>query len=571
MKRFLTFAACLLLLIGFLAAPAFAADSIAVAMKASKTTVLPGETITVTVSVSEFKNCTGGLLKISYNTDAFERSDNKWTLSTAPAMNIADGDAVFAYGKSSPATVSGNVFQFTLKVKANAPRGSYDVQVTMDLNAGDEKSSATKKISITVDCNHTYDNSCDTTCNVCSSTREAEHIYDKGTVTKKATCTEKGEKLYTCTVCQATKTETVKKASHTYDNSCDTKCNVCDAEREIDHSWNKGKVTKEATCTEKGEKLYTCKVCGETKTETVKKTKHSYDNDCDPTCNACGAERSIEHDYAKNWSVDETSHWYACTVCGDKKDAGEHTFANAWTVTEAGHGYACTVCGAVPNVQEHAFDNTCDEACNICDYQREITHDYSKQWSYDAEGHWYACVVCGDELEMTPHTPSADATETEDQICLDCGFIITPAGNHEHSMAGDWLSDETGHWYLCACGVYTDAAAHTWDAGMIDLEKMQIFYNCTDCGFLKTEDYIVPTTPPETQPSETTEPTEPKDPTETPTEPPMPTDPELPTVEEAEPFPLWLLFAILFGISLVLNIVLLICVFNKQKEGKYSD
>lgn len=568
MRRFLTFTACLLLLIGILAVPAFAADSIAVAMKASKTTVLPGETITVTVSVSEFKNCTGGLLKISYNTDVFERSDNKWTLSTAPAMNIADGDAVFAYGKSNPASVSGNVFQFTLKVKANAPRDSYDVQVTMDLNAGDEKSSATKKISITVDCNHTYDNSCDTDCNNCGSKRTAEHIFDKGKITKEATCTEAGEKLLTCTVCNATKTEATQKADHTYDNSCDTKCNVCDAERTIKHSWNKGKVTKEATCTQKGEKLFTCKVCGETKTESVKKTAHSYDNDCDPTCNTCGAERKVDHDYSKTWSVDEKNHWYACSVCGDKKEEGEHTFAVEWTVLDIGHGHACTVCGAVPGVQSHEFDNACDEDCNVCGHQREITHDYSKHWSYDADGHWQVCTICGDELEMIPHTPGADATETSDQICTDCGFIITPAGNHEHSMAGDWLSDETGHWYLCACGVYVDAVNHTWDAGMIDLEKMQVLYHCTACGFLKTEEYIPSTTPPETQPSEPTEPSVPPT-TEAPTE--MPTEPDLTPAQKSEVFPFWILLAILLGISVVLNIILLICLYSKSKEGKYSE
>ena len=32
------------------------------------------------------------------------------------------------------------------------------------------------------------------------------------------------------------------------------------------HSWDEGKVTKEATCKEEGMKLYTCTECGETKT-----------------------------------------------------------------------------------------------------------------------------------------------------------------------------------------------------------------------------------------------------------------------------------------------------------------
>jgi hypothetical protein len=42
------------------------------------------------------------------------------------------------------------------------------------------------------------------------------------------------------------------------------------------HSYNSGKVTKAATCTAAGKKVYTCKVCGEKKTVTVSKLKHTY-------------------------------------------------------------------------------------------------------------------------------------------------------------------------------------------------------------------------------------------------------------------------------------------------------
>ena len=87
---------------------------------------------------------------------------------------------------------------------------------------------------------HTYDNDADTTCNVCGYERpahdhaatawssdatyhwhdctvsgcneqldKAAHTWDEGTVTTKATFTSDGEKTYTCTVCEKTKTETV--------------------------------------------------------------------------------------------------------------------------------------------------------------------------------------------------------------------------------------------------------------------------------------------------------------------------------------------------------------------------
>ncbi len=77
------------------------------------------------------------------------------------------------------------------------------------------------------------------------------HTWDGGKVTKPATETSTGIKTYTCTVCGATKTETIAKLSHTT------------------HKWDNGKVTKEATLTETGVKTYTCTVCGTTKTEVI--------------------------------------------------------------------------------------------------------------------------------------------------------------------------------------------------------------------------------------------------------------------------------------------------------------
>lgn len=50
------------------------------------------------------------------------------------------------------------------------------------------------------------------------------------------------------------------------------------------HSWNSGVVTKDATCIENGEKTYTCTVCGATKTESIKKLGHT----TGVVCTRCG-------------------------------------------------------------------------------------------------------------------------------------------------------------------------------------------------------------------------------------------------------------------------------------------
>lgn len=81
-------------------------------------------------------------------------------------------------------------------------------------------------------------------------TPKHEHAWVAGSVTKEATCTEEGEQIFTCSGCNETKTEKIAALGHT---------------------WDEGKVTKEATVDEEGEKLFTCTVCGETKTEKIEK------------------------------------------------------------------------------------------------------------------------------------------------------------------------------------------------------------------------------------------------------------------------------------------------------------
>ncbi len=53
-------------------------------------------------------------------------------------------------------------------------------------------------------------------------------------------------------------------------------------------------------------------------------TVHTYDNACDTSCNVCGYTRRIRHDYSSIWSGDRNQHWHECTVCGFKKDVVDH-------------------------------------------------------------------------------------------------------------------------------------------------------------------------------------------------------------------------------------------------------
>ena len=94
---------------------------------------------------------------------------------------------------------------------------------------------------------------------------EHEHSWNSGVVTKDATCTEKGEMTYTCVVCEATRTEEI------------------DA---IGHKWDSGVVSAEPKCTEEGKEIFTCTVCKETKTEGISATDHTPGEDF--KCSGCG-------------------------------------------------------------------------------------------------------------------------------------------------------------------------------------------------------------------------------------------------------------------------------------------
>ena len=152
-----------------------------------------------------------------------------------------------------------------------------------------------------------------------------DHSWDAGKVTKSATCTKNGEKTYTCSGCGETKTEVIKATGHKETeirNATESTCQkegytgdkVCKACGEVlekgkpiakkDHSWDAGKVTKSATCTKAGEKIYTCSGCGETKTEVIKATGHKM-----------GAWKTVASATTQKEGRQERS----CTICNYKE------------------------------------------------------------------------------------------------------------------------------------------------------------------------------------------------------------------------------------------------------------
>lgn len=412
-------------------------------------------------------------------------------------------------------------------------------------------------------------------CSVCGETKDVtlsnplgEHSWDNGKVTKEATCTEDGEKTYTCTVCNTTKTEVIpatghqhkevrnaKKATCTEDGyTGDTYCTDCNTKLEsgtvinkLGHTWDNGVITKEATETEEGVKTYTCKTCGETKTEKIpvtshhwdqgtitkkatctengEKTYHCTDADCNKTyvetIPATGHQHTeIKDKKAATCEKDGYSGDTYCKDCGQliSKGAIVKATGHSWDsgkVTEAAtckkegtKTYTCKNCGetkteSIPKT-EHQWDNG------------KVT----KEATCKEEGSkTYTCSICGDtKTEAIPKKEHSfdegkitkKATCTEDGLkvytCKSCGETkeeVLKATGHQHTELRNekkaTCTEEgyTGDTYCTDCGELikkgsaTEKADHNWKVTSEEKATCEKdgskTYTCADCKETKTE------------------------------------------------------------------------------------
>ena len=172
--------------------------------------------------------------------------------------------------------------------------------------------------AVEVSCEHVYDDCVDVDCNRCGEERTAP-----GHTSGEATCTE----AYVCDACGKTveeatgHTEAIDEAvapTCTTEGKTEGKhCSVCGevlvAQEVLPAT---GHDFADATC----DTPKTCRVCGTTEGEA---TGHTYDNDCDADCNACGEARTpADHAYG-DWALTveptleaEGTEERKCTVCG---------------------------------------------------------------------------------------------------------------------------------------------------------------------------------------------------------------------------------------------------------------
>lgn len=316
------------------------------------------------------------------------------------------------------------------------------------------------------------------------------HSWDSGVVTKQPTCTEAGTKTYTCTSCGKTKTTEIAATGHqhteirnkkeatckaegytgdTYCTDCETKVSSGQAIPKIDHTWDNGKVTTEATCEHTGVRTYTCSVCGETKEEETPKTDHTYDDGTvtkKPTCIETGIKT------------------YTCTVCQKTKTeeipATGHQHIEIRNKKEA----TCTETGYTGDT----YCKDCGTKLSSGEVISKKAHDYEvkdrQEPTCTTDGYVLSvCKVCRDEKqEILPATghQHTEIRNKKEATCKDKGYT----GDVYCKDCGEKLSDGK---------TIAKTTEHTWDGGKVTkaatcTEKGVKTYTCTVCGATKTEE-----------------------------------------------------------------------------------
>lgn len=305
-----------------------------------------------------------------------------------------------------------------------------------------------------------------------------EHVFEvvTGSVVK-ADCETKGETTYACE-CGISHTVVTDALGHTLvgsvkKNDEDTHkqfCDVCEKWVTAKHNWEDVKVTKEATCTEKGEKNVKCKDCGETATQEIAALGHTFTGLVIPNTTAEGAnagthsgictvcKATVTEPHAMDDGVvtkapkcnKEGEKTYTCTVC---KVTEKETLPNshvlpekAKSVDDATHEYTCTIltCGhdltaeelkAAGKSNNHDFvvvvgeKSTCDGSvaltvtCKDCDYKLETKateHKFGKVEKFDKDSHKQTCENC--ELVKTSAHNWKDVMVIKEATCTEAGL-----------------------------------------------------------------------------------------------------------------------------------------------------
>ena len=225
-------------------------------------------------------------------------------------------------------------------------------------------------------------NSAPQTFDIIKVNKDYTHTWNSGTITKAATCSATGVKTYTCTVCNATKTETIAVSPNNHVNTTNTAATA-------------------STCTAKG---YTAGV---------------YCNDCKKYISGHAEQPLAAHQpttqnaKAATCTAEGYTGDQVCTVCKQKITKGTAIAKKAHTLTTINQKSAtCTAAGY-----------TGDQYCTTCN------QTISRGSATNALGHANAdsngnCTRCGQHIKDVPPSQPSNP-QPNPNTCKYCGQVHT--------------------------------------------------------------------------------------------------------------------------------------------------
>lgn len=262
-----------------------------------------------------------------------------------------------------------------------------------------------------------------------------------------ATCENNGiEAHYECEVCHSLfidkngKSETtsaslvIPAAGHKWTrkqyseaNSCTwDECKVChETQNAAGHTWNAGKITKRATTTEHGTKLYTCTVCSHQKEEDIPPQGDHIWVDVEIVKTTC-TERGYTLKKCSDCLIEYKDNYV--DPVGHKTKYIERKEATCLAEGNTAY-YVCTLCDGLFR-DRNGINSTTIEAVKI----KNLGHDWSSTWSIEGNYHFHECRICDSRNDIALHVYNQSIKKND--------YIERDAT----------CSEKAVYYYSCLCG-----------------------------------------------------------------------------------------------------------------------
>ncbi|WP_418619587.1 S8 family serine peptidase [Ruminococcus sp.] len=279
-------------------------------------------------------------------------------------------------------------------------------------------------------------------------------------------------------------------------------------------------ITKQPTCSEKGERTYKCDICGDIYIEDIAKTEHDYeDTVVKPTCTERGYTEHICKVCADSYKDDYTTalgHDYISQIT--KQVACETDGEKTFTCTRCGDTYTEAIPATGHNDIVTVVEPTCtadgytEHKCKDCgrvvrsDVTKALGHDYDSKITTKASCTedgvlTYICTRCDEsyteKIPATGHKYNDVVTEASCDkggytlhTCANCGDsykdnFIAPTGHKYTKTTVKQASCETDGVNVYTCDTCGDSYSEVLKAkGHVYASEITKKANCTDDGVI---------------------------------------------------------------------------------------